>query len=202
MSSEENQQLFEELAGRFDRQQEPRHRDIYLVLAADAALTGGRGGEAERLRARLLQSNPHHLLKPFPTMREAMESADIRDYVADLRRRHPASHAEEVLEKLRAKEPRAAPVFGPVRQPEIPVFRIREEPPPAKSEPIMPLPARPKKRPPTRSPYETAPTASPASAGESVSEGAGRWLATLLFLLGLIFALGLAAFVLLRPFLF
>src|SRR4051794_606312 len=108
MGSQETQQLYEELASRFDHQNEPRHRDIFLVLAADAALTGGRGGEAERLRARLLQSNPHHLLKPFPTLREAMQSGDIRDYVADLRKRFPTSHGEEMLANLRAKEP--APV--------------------------------------------------------------------------------------------
>src|SRR5262245_49993043 len=112
MGSEETQNLYEALAGRFDHHHEPRQRDILLVLAADAALTGGRGGEAERLRARLLQGNPHHLLKPFATMREALESSDIRDYVADLRRRFPTPHAQELLEKMRAKE---APIEAPVK---------------------------------------------------------------------------------------
>ncbi|MBI3408620.1 MAG: hypothetical protein HY040_09720 [Planctomycetes bacterium] len=192
MGSEETQNLYEALAGRFDHHHEPRQRDIFLVLAADAALTGGRGGEAERIRARLLQANPHHLLKPFPTMREALESGDIRDYVADLRRRFPTAHAAELFEKMRAKE---APIEPPMK-PERSVFNFKEEPSPVKDEPFIAVPA--KKRPPTRSPYELLPEPEPPK--ERSPDAAGRFVANVLFLFALLFTLAVAVVVFLRPF--
>lgn len=192
MGSEETQNLYETLAGRFEQHHEPRQRDIFLVLAADAALTGGRGGEAERLRARLLQGNPHHLLKPFPTMREAMESGDIHDYVTDLRRRFPTSHAAELLEKMRAKD---APIEPPLK-PERSVFKIQDEPTPVKVEPFVAAP--PKKRPPTRSPYELVPEPEPPK--ERSPDALGRFLANVLFLVALAFAIVVAVVVFVRPF--
>ena len=42
--------VYEELANRFVKQNEPRFRDHCLVLAADAALSAGKAPEAERLR--------------------------------------------------------------------------------------------------------------------------------------------------------
>lgn len=196
MGSEETQRLFEELANRFDRRQEPRQRDIFLVLAADTALSGGRGGEAERLRARLLQSNPHHLLRPFPTLREALHSSDMRDYVADLRRRFPTTHAEELLETMTANDPVSGGDDIPVCRDEVPVYKLREEPLPVPVEPFLPPQAR--KRSPTRSPYEVTASPTPAVA-ETLSGTAGRWLTTLLFIITLAFAILLAGYVLLRP---
>src|ERR1043166_1803702 len=88
--------VYEELADRFGRQNEPRHRDHCLVLAADAALSAGHAIEAERLRQRLLHVNPHHLLRPFASMSEAMQAADVQEYVADLRRQWPADLAQRL----------------------------------------------------------------------------------------------------------
>src|SRR5687768_7076101 len=64
-------QMYEDLANHFARQGESRQRDQCLVLAADAALTAGMPLEAERLRKRLLLTNPNHLLRPYATMSEA-----------------------------------------------------------------------------------------------------------------------------------
>ena len=89
-------QMYEDLANHFARQGESRQRDQCLVLAADAALTANMPLEAERLRKRLLLTNPNHLLRPYATMSEAMQSPDVRDYVLDLRKQWPP----EMLGKL------------------------------------------------------------------------------------------------------
>jgi hypothetical protein len=81
--------MYEDLANQHARHGESRQRDNCLVLAADAALAAGIPEEAERLRKRLLLTNPHHLLRPYASMTEAMQSADVRDYVADLRQQIP-----------------------------------------------------------------------------------------------------------------
>ena len=47
----------------------------------------GRPAEADLLLARLLRSNPHHMLRPFASFAEAMASPDIHNYVGELR--HP-----------------------------------------------------------------------------------------------------------------
>ena len=57
--------MYEDLANYFARQGDTQRRDQCLVLAADAALRNGQPEEAERLRKRLLLTNPEHLLRPF-----------------------------------------------------------------------------------------------------------------------------------------
>lgn len=93
--------LYQELASLCGRQGQPQMHDRFLVLAADAALTAGRTEEAERLRLRLLQHNPHHLLKPYTSFAEAMRAADVQSYVAALRRNHPQPASEQLLQSLR-----------------------------------------------------------------------------------------------------
>jgi hypothetical protein len=99
--------VYEELAGRFAAQNEPRSRDHFLVLAADAAVTAGHPEEAERLRQRLLQMNPYHLLKPFGSMAEALQAPDVGEYVADLRRQWPPEAAMKLHQS--GPEPAAPP---------------------------------------------------------------------------------------------
>jgi hypothetical protein len=98
--------LYEDLANHFAHQGESRQRDQCLVLAADAALTAGLPAEAELLRKRLLLTNPHHLLRPYASMTEAMESADVRDFVIDLRKQWPPETVAKLLS-------RALPVQAP-----------------------------------------------------------------------------------------
>jgi hypothetical protein len=90
--------VYEDLADVHERTGQAKLRDWFLVLAADAALAGGNSREAERLRGRLLQANPHHLLKPFTSFAEALQSPDIRGYVADLRRAYPPDAAKKLLQ--------------------------------------------------------------------------------------------------------
>src|SRR5437016_3825193 len=88
--------MYEELADQYAREDEARKHEHCLVLAADAALRAGQPDQAERLRKRLLHSNPHHLLRPFSSLPEAMESKDVQDYVDSLR----LFWSPEVVEKL------------------------------------------------------------------------------------------------------
>src|SRR5437588_10661186 len=96
-NSERPTRVYEDLADWYDRTGQAKLRDCFLVLAADEALARGRPADAERLRNRLLQTNPHHLLKPFPSFAEALESPDVQSYVADLRRTYPPEAAATLL---------------------------------------------------------------------------------------------------------
>jgi hypothetical protein len=95
-------QIYEELADREDSRDNPQMRDRFLILAADAALTAGTRDEAERLRSRLLTYNPHHLLRPYPSLIEAIKSPDVSSYIADLRHSYPPDEAFRLLEEMRA----------------------------------------------------------------------------------------------------
>src|SRR6266849_2933479 len=126
---------YRELAEIYDCRGEAQMRDRYLVLAADAALTAGRSEEAERLRGVLLQHNPHHLLKPYTSLAEALKSNDVRNYVAALRRSHPYERAEHLLETLSddagaEQTGHTTDVPAPAKQAqkeELQIFRVQDE---------------------------------------------------------------------------
>lgn len=98
-------QVYKELADRYERQGHAAMRDRFLVLAAEAAFSSGNPEEAERLRQRLLQGNPHHMLKPFSSFAQAMQSTNIQIYIHDLQVNYPPSTAEELLHNLRSGNP-------------------------------------------------------------------------------------------------
>lgn len=103
--------VYQQLADAFDHDGQAPMRDRFLVLAADAALAAGLRDEAERLRHRLLERNPHHLLRPFASFAEALRSTDVKDYLADLRTKYPPVAAERLLGSLRP--PPSAPADNP-----------------------------------------------------------------------------------------
>src|SRR4051794_4519800 len=92
--------VYEELAERYGQIKEPKHRDMFLALAADAALGQGKTSEAERLRKRLLEVSPHHLLTPYGSFAEALLSPDVQLYLADLKRQFPPDLAQRLLRAL------------------------------------------------------------------------------------------------------
>ena len=152
--------IYRELADWYERQRQPQLRDRFLVLAADAALTAGRPDEAERLRVRLLKVNPHHMLKPYGSLAQALKTPDVHTYVKDLRVNYPADVAEDLLRTLQADDKRpaapAAPFDGSVTAPLAPtaeneLFFDSKEPEPDLARVPAPgrAPVRPQPIPPT-----------------------------------------------------
>lgn len=120
--------LYRELADWNDRQGQAQLRDRFLVLAADAALAGGRTEEAETIRRRLLQLNPHHLLRPFATFAQALRASDVQTYVGDLRQSYPPDAAEHLLESLRAESGEKGNHQEPSIEATLPVVQLPRPP--------------------------------------------------------------------------
>jgi hypothetical protein len=208
-------QTFEDLADRFARENHFRNRDHCFVLAADAALAAGRPEEAERLRQRLLQANPFHMLRPYGSMAEAMQLKDLRDYVEDLRRQWPPEHIEKYqneapaspvsISAIRSKpEDRSAappprktrqvaapaydyqpPVAGPGKPFASPSFDDASAPPTPKLARVVIVPGTSH----TRSPYEP-PMLPPEPSHLATAVPWTQWLATMLFFLGVLLSGG------------
>jgi hypothetical protein len=113
--------VYRDLADYHDRQGLGTLRDRFLVLAAAAAQSAGRGEEAEQLRQRLLQGNAWHMLRPFASMAQALSSPDVQGYLEDLRQEYPPQAAENLLASVRApavpprqRSTRALPPTAPV----------------------------------------------------------------------------------------
>src|SRR5262245_50834580 len=180
MNAEPLHRLYEELAQRSQRALEAPQRDMFYVLAADAALASGRAEEAERLRQRLLEVNPHSLLRPYASFAEALESSDIQDYVAELRRQFPPCQAEKCLQGDNSNNAAAIPH----RFFESDALRLAGTSPRREQGP---------------SPYEQY-DVPPLPAGKG-GDVIGRWAALLLYLLVLLGAISLAVYIAVRPFL-
>jgi hypothetical protein len=218
--------VYKDLADHYERQGQPAMRDRFLVLAAGTAQAAGAAAEAEGLRQRLLQLNPHHLLKPYSSFAEASQAPDVQTYVHDLHANYPPETAENLLRSLRAEDllrslreeevaaaaakPRpvhTAPVAPPTEPP--PVFRLQPEqasprrPRPA-AEPLSPPPrAVPKEAAARKQPAPTrrmTPRARPALR-EPEALASGAWFASILFVLFVLAGLALGAYILGRPFL-
>jgi hypothetical protein len=162
-------EVYQELADWYEQRGQAQMRDRFLVLAADAAQSAGKTGEAERLRQRLLRQNPHHLLKPYATLAEALKAPDVQSYVADLRRSYSPETAEHLRDSLRANA--GGPQEAPARpsgagqktmQPHqesaevLKFYRVEEEMeevvPPAVAQRQAPAPPRTAPKPPVSSP--------------------------------------------------
>jgi hypothetical protein len=216
-------QVYEELATWYDRQGQAKLRDWFLVLAADLALTLGQRDLAERFRQRLLHANPHHLLRPFASFAEALQSADVKGYVADLRRNYPPETAEQLLQSTHKKKATEAPrpAAPPTRtkpaaeeERELKVYPSREPSdaalPVAEEVPVVEMP-----QPPPRAPARvTTPAARKRPAPKIEDEpaplpreflddegptGMGFWVSSVLFVVTLLVGILLLVYTLLRP---
>jgi hypothetical protein len=177
MSPEQTLRTYADLADHFDGQDQPKQRDWFLVLAADAAQAAGQPAEADRLLGRLLTLNPHHLLRPFASFAEALRSPDVENYVGSLRRSYPPARAAQILQAEQGRNavepptltqepqrpsPRPAPASAPARSedPQVIFARLRaapqEAPPAPPPAPPPPPPPLPRVAPPPPRPAERA----------------------------------------------
>jgi hypothetical protein len=131
MDSVATLRVYKELADWYERQGQAAMRDRFLILAAEAAFSAGAPDEAERLRQRLLQGNPHHMFKPFSSFSQALQSTNIQIYIHDLQANYPPETAEGLLRNLRsgtetAPLPRTAPLIEMRDEPTLPLGNTLE----------------------------------------------------------------------------
>lgn len=118
--SQTSLRVYRDLAAWYDRARDYPMRDRFLVLAASEALSGGLTEEAERIRLRLLQANPHHLLKPYASIQQALVAPDVKLYVNDLRVNYPLPVAQQLLAALQAGQvPPPNSEFAPASSPDV-----------------------------------------------------------------------------------
>src|SRR5207253_6583120 len=94
-------QTYRELADLYQQQGQSQLRDRFLLLAAQSAHAAGDNAEADRLRQRLLQHNPHHMVKPFASFADSLRSPDVNSYLRDLKQNYPLEVAHQMLAGLR-----------------------------------------------------------------------------------------------------
>lgn len=213
---------YQDLADREDRQGSPQLRDRFLLLAADAAQAAGEVSVAEGLRERLLEANPHHMIKPYPSFEEALRAPDFHSYLADLRAQYPPEEAARLLaEELPAAARLStgpATSSEPLVEPE-PIadfYSHQPEPQPAPAKgPLtpavttIPIKAEPRREKPAytyQADKPAAPVAAPPAPQPPVDEDDPgsrlSWLvASFLFLVVLLAGMTAAGYTLLRPFL-
>lgn len=104
-----------------------QERDRFLILAADSAWSAGAIEQAEQFRSRILEYNPNHLLKPYPSFDEALKSPDIQAYVQQLRRGYPRERAVEMLKELVGERRNE---LEETLKSEGPAFKLAPPPPP------------------------------------------------------------------------
>jgi len=205
-SQEPLPRVYRELADWYERRAEASMRDRFLILAMDAAVRDGRPDEAEKLRCHLLQLNPHHMLRPFGSFAEAVETADVQTYLRDLRMNYPSEVAQVLLRSLRASTHRLPPEVAPAAAAGngagaalLKVYSVQEketnlplpEPAPLRSEPGHAEPAK-------RRPGADWPS---PPAKQTKKNARGGWFGVILFVVLLLSAIALLGYVVARPFL-
>ncbi|MBM4095127.1 MAG: hypothetical protein FJ276_37830 [Planctomycetes bacterium] len=78
----------------------PLVRDRLLLLAGAVAARMAIDPVAGYCRHLVLTHNPNHLIRRWPTYRQALASGDFRSFLAQLERRYPQEKAERLLQSL------------------------------------------------------------------------------------------------------
>ena len=92
--------LYLHLSQAAEEQHHPQQRDKFLIMAASLADYADYPQIAEECRRKVLQHNPGHLLRDFPSMHEALRSRKVRRYARGLLRVYPFEKAEYLLHKF------------------------------------------------------------------------------------------------------
>lgn len=75
-------------------------RDRFLVVSLTKAVRAGLLPTAEVCRDKILQSNPHHLLRKYESAAAAMRDSDFQFYVRQQERHCPPERAEQLATDL------------------------------------------------------------------------------------------------------
>lgn len=92
--------LFLRLAQAFRNRMQMPDRDRALVMAGAYACLQELSPLAAFCRTVVLQNNPGHMLRKWPTMREAMEDPDFATFLKQVQRRFPIEKAESMLKSF------------------------------------------------------------------------------------------------------
>jgi len=91
--------LYLNLAKVSEDQHRPQHRERFLALAASAATEAGDLPAAEACRSMIVDANPMHTFRRFPSAQEALGAVEVAEYIVSLRRLYPFEKAEFLLQK-------------------------------------------------------------------------------------------------------
>jgi hypothetical protein len=105
--------IYQQLADVYHHQGKFPERDRFLVLAMDAAHASGQGPRSEQIRAQLLEMNPHHLIKPYASSQEALQSPNFANYLGQLRKNFTPAKAQALLQDVGKAAPRKATMLAP-----------------------------------------------------------------------------------------
>jgi hypothetical protein len=92
--------IYLHLARASELRRRPHVRDRLLIVSAAGAQRCGLARIAEYCRHRVLENNPRHLLRRWPTVEAALQEPDFLQYLKQLQRRYPQEKAEQMLGDL------------------------------------------------------------------------------------------------------
>ena len=92
--------MYLHLARASELRRRPHVRDRLLIVAAAASQRYGLTRIAAYCRHRVLENNPRHLIRRWPTLAEALEESDFLHFLKQLQRRYPQEKAEQMLREL------------------------------------------------------------------------------------------------------
>ncbi len=92
--------MYLHLARASKMRQRPHITDRLLVLAGVAAARLKLPRIASHCRRRILKHNPHHAIKRWPSLEEALGDDDFLPLLRQLQRRYPLERIEQMLDSL------------------------------------------------------------------------------------------------------
>ena len=92
--------IYLHLARASDQRRRPMVRDRLLVLAGAIAAEMQLDAVAAYCRHQVLEHNPRHLVRRWPTLSAALDDEDFKSHRAQLKRRYPREKAEQMLDSL------------------------------------------------------------------------------------------------------
>ena len=92
--------IYLHLARASDQRRRPMVRDRLLVLAGALAAEMKLAAVAAYCRQQVLEHNPCHLVRRWPTLSAALDDDDFKSHRAQLKRRYPREKAEQMLDSL------------------------------------------------------------------------------------------------------